>query len=179
MEHTLVFLLLLCSFSSAHDSSEEELHDLRTVLREMTAALAEHKVKIEHLQAFNKEQATKEKQSCEVGPLKEQLQKQAAKLEELEKQSSEVEEMKEQLQAKFEELEKKSSEVEKMTEHLQGETNHDRPRVANPKAFMGQSRDINIDLTGAQQRCPGGILNRARATSADSSGHGLSSSPYL
>ncbi|KAK7883797.1 hypothetical protein WMY93_026920 [Mugilogobius chulae] len=122
MENTLVFLLLLCSFSSAHDSSEEELHDFRTVLREMTAALAEHKVKIEHLQAFIKEQATKEKQSCEVGPLKEQLQKQAAKLEELEKQSSEVEEMKEQLQeqaAKFEELEKQSSEVKKMKEQLQ------------------------------------------------------------
>ncbi|KAK7883869.1 hypothetical protein WMY93_026992 [Mugilogobius chulae] len=71
MENTLVFLLLLlCSLSSAHDSSEEELRDIQTVLREMTAALAEHKVKIEHLEALNQEQSDKLKElgkhTCEV-----------------------------------------------------------------------------------------------------------------
>ncbi|KAK7880137.1 hypothetical protein WMY93_033204, partial [Mugilogobius chulae] len=60
MENTLVFLLLLlCSFSSAHEDRDKKkeiqpfLSDIHAALRVMTAALAEHKVKIEQLQTLN------------------------------------------------------------------------------------------------------------------------------
>ncbi|KAK7883866.1 hypothetical protein WMY93_026989 [Mugilogobius chulae] len=79
MENTLVFLLLLlCSFSSALEDREKKKEiqpcqsDIHAVLRAMTAALSEHKMKIEQLQSRNKEQEAKlaklEKQSSEVGP---------------------------------------------------------------------------------------------------------------
>ncbi|XP_072304588.1 complement C1q-like protein 2 [Eucyclogobius newberryi] len=84
MANTLVFLLLLCAFSSAQDvfkrrSKEKyEPYDIKAVLRGLSAALAEHREKIEQLQALSQEQA--------------------AKLKELENQTSEVESMKAKLQ---------------------------------------------------------------------------------
>ncbi|KAK7883864.1 hypothetical protein WMY93_026987 [Mugilogobius chulae] len=60
MKNSLVFvLLLLCSFSSARrdrdkDESQPCLSDIHAALRDMTATLTEHKMKIEQLQRGNK-----------------------------------------------------------------------------------------------------------------------------
>ncbi|CAL9702766.1 unnamed protein product [Knipowitschia caucasica] len=63
---TNLLLLLLCPVLVAHVPDQ----DLHTVLRDVRAALAEHKVKIELLQTLNQEQAAKLE---ELTPLKDLL----------------------------------------------------------------------------------------------------------
>ncbi|XP_055021661.1 uncharacterized protein LOC129412312 [Boleophthalmus pectinirostris] len=157
-------LLLLCSLSGAElqdsdisdqkQASPESVNvpeqpqpcppDLHAVLRHMSAALAEHRVKIEQLQSLNQEQAAtlrnqdvnlrvqeaelRELKSRDVETLKQQ-QEQAAKLIEQEAKLRElktrdVETLKQQQQgltAQVQELQKQTSEVEPIKEQLKGQ----------------------------------------------------------
>ncbi|KAK7883886.1 hypothetical protein WMY93_027009 [Mugilogobius chulae] len=85
--------------------------DLHAVLRDMSAALAEHRVRIQQLQDVNQEQAAK-------------LSEQTAKLTELEFKTRDVDSLKQQQQgltAQVKELEKQTSEVEPIKEKLRGQ----------------------------------------------------------
>ncbi|CAL1605207.1 unnamed protein product [Knipowitschia caucasica] len=122
--------------------------DLHAVLREMSAALAEQRVRIQQLQAHNQVQEAKltelqkqtseqlkelqkqtseqlkelQKQTSEVLPIKEQLTVQDSKLTELQKQTSEqLKELQKQTSEQLQELQKQTSEVLPIKEQLRGQ----------------------------------------------------------
>ncbi|XP_030601386.1 uncharacterized protein LOC115791443 [Archocentrus centrarchus] len=94
--------------SEPQQERESHLWDIHAVLRELTASLAEQKVKIANLEKENQEQAANLKevarQKTEIDQLKLQSKEQVAKLEsqktESESQKTEINKLKQQLQVK-------------------------------------------------------------------------------
>ncbi|XP_055021859.1 uncharacterized protein LOC129412336 [Boleophthalmus pectinirostris] len=159
-------LLLLCSLSGAElqdsdisdqkQASPESVNvpeqpqpcppDLHAVLRHMSAALAEHRVKIEQLQSLNQELRELEIKTRHVETLKQHQQEQGAKLKEQaaelrELKTRDVEALKQQQQgltAKVQELQKQTSEVEPIKEQLKvGQVAFSASLVASDTVTLG------------------------------------------
>ncbi|KAI4798887.1 hypothetical protein KUCAC02_020405 [Chaenocephalus aceratus] len=135
MERTMCFplLLLICSLSTAQLQSDNDIvphpaesqggepthvsehqqtfpQDIHTVLREMSASLAEQRVETRHLQREN------EAQTAKLELQKTELEKQKT---ELEKQKTEGKLQKTELEKQKTELEKQKTEGEKLKQQLQ------------------------------------------------------------
>ncbi|KAK7880135.1 hypothetical protein WMY93_033202 [Mugilogobius chulae] len=107
--------------------------DLHAVLRDMSAALAEHRVRIQQLQDVNQDlhavlrdmSAALAEHRVRIQQLQDVNQEQAAKLTELEFKTRDMESQQQGLTAQVKELEKQTSEVEPIKEKLRvSKSNH-------------------------------------------------------
>uniref|UniRef100_A0AAZ1XCW2 C1q domain-containing protein n=1 Tax=Oreochromis aureus TaxID=47969 RepID=A0AAZ1XCW2_OREAU len=121
-------LLLVCSVSTNQSEADNEIldqqisneqpcsQDIHAVLRELTASVAEQKVRITFLENENQDQAAKlERQNTETDQLKLQSKEQARKLD------TEIDQLKLQSEEQVAKLESQKAEIDQLKHELQAQ----------------------------------------------------------